>query len=136
MPIVRCGFTLIELISTCILLGVVFSVSVPLLMLVAQERKSAEQRQFAIQHAANLLEHVTAKSWAELSTGEQELTAAPDDLPIVLPGLERHIEVQELKEEPRSKQVAVSIRWKNRSGQLVAPIRLSAWVYANGEEAP
>jgi len=132
----RHGFTLIELISTCILLGVVFSVSIPLLTVVAHERRSAEQRQFALQHAANLLEHTTTKSWTQLPVGEQTLTAAPTDVQMLLPGLERQVEVKELSEEPRSKQVAVSIRWKSRTGQLVAPVRLSAWVYPIEEGQP
>ncbi len=131
----RRGFTLVELIATCILLGVVFSVSIPLLTVVARERRSAEQRQFALQHAANLLERATTRDWAELPVGNQELTAAPGDVQTLLPGLERQVEVRELPESPRSKQVTVSIRWTSRSGQPVAPIRLSAWVYPNGEEA-
>lgn len=135
-PNARRGFTLIELISTCILLGVVFSVSIPLLTVVAHERRSAEQRQFALQHATNLLERTTIKNWSQLAVGEQALTDAPTDVQSLLPGLERQIEVKELSGEPRSKQVAVSVRWKNRTGQLVAPIRLSAWVYPIGEDQP
>ena len=135
-PCARCGFTLVELIATCILLGVVFSVSIPLLTVVARERRSAEQRQFALQHAANLLERATTKDWAELPVGNLELTAAPGDVQTLLPGLERRVEVAELQESPRSKQVTVSIRWLSRSGQLVAPVRLSAWVYPNGEGQP
>lgn len=132
----RCGFTLIELIATCILLGVVFSVSIPLLTVVAQERRSAEQRQFALQYATNLLERTMTNGWSQLPVGEQTLTAAPTDVQTLLPGLERQVEVKELLETPRSKQVVVSIRWKSRSGQLVAPVRLSAWVYAIGEGQP
>ena len=132
----RCGFTLIELIATCILLGVVFSVSIPLLTVVAQERRSAEQRQFALQHATNLLERAMTNGWSQLPVGQQALTAAPADVQTLLPGLERQVEVKELSEKPRSKQVVVSIRWKNRTGQLVAPIRLSAWVYQIGEVQP
>lgn len=133
---IRRGFTLVELIGTCILLGVVFSVSVPLLTLVARERRSTEQRQFALQHAANLLERATLKGWAELPVGEQELPAAPADLQSLLPGLERQVDVSEPADEVRSKQVAVSIRWKSAANQFVAPIRLVAWVYPIQEAQP
>ncbi len=133
---VRRGFTLVELISTCILLGVVFSVSIPLLMVVAHERRTAEQRQFALQHATNLLDRTLTRTWSDLPVGDQELTAAPDDVQSLLPGLDRQIEVRELSEAPRSKQVTVSIRWHGRSGELVAPVRLSAWVYPQGEDQP
>ena len=135
-PQIRRGFTLVELIATCILLGVVFSVSIPLLTVVAHERRSAEQRQFALQHAANLLERATTRGWSDLPVGTQELTDAPADLRTLLPGLDRRVEVKELPEAVRPKQVTVSIRWKSRSGELVAPIRLSAWVYESGEVQP
>ncbi len=135
-PCARRGFTLVELISTCILMGVVFSVSIPLLTVVAHERRTAEQRQFALQHATNLLERTLTRTWSELPVGNQELAAAPADVQTLLPGLDRQVDVRELTEEPRSKQVSVSIRWHGRSGELVAPIRLSAWVYPNGEGQP
>ncbi len=132
----RRGFTLVELISTCVLLGVVFSVSIPLLVTVARERLSAEQRQFALQHAANLLERAVVQDWSELPPGEQTLTAAPSDVVAMLPGLERQLTVTELSEVPRSKQVAVSIRWQGRAGKVVAPLALSAWVYPVQEGQP
>ena len=132
----RSGFTLVELISTCVLLGVVFSVSIPLLVTVARERLSAEQRQFALQHATNLLERAVVKDWSELPPGEQTLTAAPPDVLAMLPGLERQLTVTELSDEPRSKQVAVSIRWQGRAGHPVAPLALSAWVYPVQEGQP
>ena len=132
----RSGFTLVELISTCVLLGVVFSVSIPLLVTVARERLSAEQRQFALQHATNLLERAVVKDWSELPPGEQTLTAAPSDVVAMLPGLERQLTVTELSEEPHSKQVTVSIRWQGRAGTAVAPLALSAWVYPVQEGQP
>ncbi len=125
----RHGFTLVELIATCILLGVVFSVSIPLLTVVARQRRIAEQRQFAIQHASNLLEHTTSRGWKKLAAGPQELTDAPDDLASLLPGLERRVEVKELSEEPRCKLVSVTIAWQSHIGQPVVPLQFSAWVY-------
>ena len=110
--------------------------SIPLLTVVAQERRATEQRQFALQHATNLLERTMTNGWSQLPVGEQSLTTAPTDVQTLLPGLERQIAVQELSGTPRSKQVVVSIRWKSRSGQLVAPIRLSAWIYESGEGQP
>lgn len=127
------GFTLIELIATCTLLGVVFTVAIPLLLLVAQERRSADQRQFAMQHAANLLERTTATGWKGLAVGDLELPAPPDDLVTLLPGLERRVEVKDLADTLRSKHVTASIRWKNRTGEYGPPIRLSAWVYSTEE---
>jgi len=126
----RSGFTLVELISTCILLGVVFSISIPLMTTIARERRVAEQRQFAVQHAANLLERFGSKSWSELSAGSQEIPSPSGDLQDLLPGLERSVEVKELTEEPQSKQIVVQVRWKHRSGEYLSPVKLSAWVFS------
>ena len=132
----RSGFTLVELISTCVLLGVVFSVSIPLLVTVARERLSAEQRQFALQHATNLLERAVVKDWSELPPGEQTLTDAPPDVLAMLPGLERQLTVTERADGPHSKQLTVSIRWQGKAGRAVAPLALSAWVYPVQEGQP
>ncbi len=132
----RSGFTLVELISTCVLLGVVFSVSIPLLVTVARERLSAEQRQFALQHATNLLERAVVKDWSELPPGEQTLTDAPPDVLAMLPGLERQLTVTERADGPPSKQLTVSIRWQGKAGRAVAPLALSAWVYPVQEGQP
>lgn len=132
----RHGFSLIELIATCILLGVVFSVSVPLLTVVARERRSGEQRQFALQHATNLLERAATRDWSELPVGPQTISPAPADLQSLLPGLERSVEVRELSDELHTKHVIVSLHWNGRSGQPVAPLRLSTWVYPNGKAQP
>jgi type II secretory pathway pseudopilin PulG len=127
----RRGFTIVELISTLILLGVVFTVSISVLAAVARERRSTEQRQYALQHAANLLEHATARGWSALPSGPQELASASADLQTLLPELDQRLEVTEA--DDHAKRLTVSVRWKNRHGQFVSPIQLTAWVYPIGE---
>ena len=129
----RRGFTLVELTSAMILLGVVFTVSISILAAVARERRSAEQRQFALQHATNLLERITGIGWSKLSPGTQKTDPLPAELQALLPNFEQHVEVTTLPEELNSKLVSVSVSWKNREGQVIAPVHLSAWVYPLGE---
>ena len=126
----RFGFTLVEMIGTCLLLGAMFSMAVPMLLIVARERQMAEQRQFALQHATNMLEHMTARSWGELGVGESKISEPDAELVAVLPGLERTVLVKEVEASPKSRQVTASIRWRNSSGQLVPPVRVSAWKFA------
>lgn len=126
---VRRGFTVVELLSALVLIGVVFTVSISLLLAVAHERRFAQQRQFAMQHAANLLERSTARGWAGLADGPQPIEPAHADLTDLLPELDRRIDVTSTSEDFDARRVTVSIRWKNRTGQFVAPIRLTAWVY-------
>ncbi len=130
----RSGFTIVEMIGTCLLLGILFSMTIPMLLLVAHERRSTEQRQFALQHAANLLENASARGWLELPVGSLPLPAADSELQEILPGLERSLVVVEHHEgEVHSRQVTASIRWQSRSGNLVAPLRLSTWVHPTKE---
>ncbi len=123
------GFTIVEMIGTCLLLGILFSITVPMLLVVARERRSTEQRQFAMQHATNLLEHAMTRDWSDLEPGELSLPAADVVLQTVLPGLERTLVVKPLEGEPESRQITASIRWQDRTGELVSPLRLCAWVY-------
>ena len=130
---VRGGFTIIEMIGTCALLGVLFAITVPMFTLIAQERRSTEQRQFALQHATNLLEQATTRSWADLVPGELTVPDADADLTAVLPGLERSLLVKQIDGEPESRQIVASVRWLGRPGQSVSPIQISAWVYPTKE---
>jgi hypothetical protein len=127
------GFTIIEMIGTCLLLGILFSMTIPMLLLVARERRSAEQRQFALQHAANLLEDAVHRDWSDLQPGELNIPAPDSDLQAVLPGLQQILVVEQLENEFNSRQIIASIRWQNRAGELVSPLRLSAWVHSMKE---
>ncbi|HEY4261561.1 MAG TPA: type II secretion system protein [Schlesneria sp.] len=135
LPDRRRAFTIVELIGTLILLGVVFTVSVSILVAVSRERKNTTQRQHALQHANSLLEHATARNWSELVAGTQEIPPTSSDLQALLPGIDQSLEVSEPGAD-RSKQLTVSIRWKNQQGQAVAPIQLVAWVYPSEEPLP
>lgn len=127
---VRCrGFTIVEMLGTCLLLTILFGMTVPMLLLVAKERRSTEQRQFALQHAANLLENAIAREPSELKEGEIPLPDPDADLEEILPGLERTLIVKQTEGNSEPLQITASIRWRNRAGDLVAPLRLSAWVH-------
>ena len=129
----RDGFTIVEMIGTCILLGVLFSITVPMFVIIARERRSTEQRQFALQHAANLLEHPTTRRWSELEPGSLKLPEATADLQAVLPGMERTLIVRQIDGEIPSRQIVASIRWQGSAGQMVSPIQLSTWVFPTKE---
>lgn len=125
----RSAFSLVELIAALILLGVVFSVSISMLATAARQRRAAEQRQFAIQHATNLLERTMTRTWSELPVGTQTLAPPPTDVQAVLPGLKCQIEVKALAQEVESKLITVTVHWNDFSGHELAPVHLSAWMY-------
>jgi prepilin-type N-terminal cleavage/methylation domain-containing protein len=125
----RGGFTFVEMLATMVLLGMLFTLSVSILIAAARQRRLAEQHQFALQHGANLIEHATTRPWSALSPGPQELPPAPDELQSILPGLERSLEVTQPSKDSAAKQIIVAVRWKSPQGQVIAPVRLAAWVY-------
>lgn len=114
------------------LLGVIFSVFVPMLLTIAHERRDAARTQIALQHAANVLEAVTLRPWAEL----QEPLSGPElstDQQRVFEELQQTISVMEVEGTPASKRVTVTLSWKHRSGQRTAPLMLHGWVTAPQE---
>ena len=131
----RGAFTIVELIGTVILLGVVFTCSISVLIAVARERKSTEQRQHALQYANNVLEHATTLPLDGLTAGKQQIPAASPELLVVLPELDQTLELSEPAADG-ARQFAVSIRWKNQQGRLVAPVHLVTWVYPPAEVQP
>ena len=131
----RRGFTLVELIGTCLLLGILFSMTIPMFVIIARERRSTQQRQLALQHAANLLELSAARPWAELIPGDQSIPAPGPELLAVLPGMEQRLTVKQHTGEPISRQVIATVRWQNHSGHMNSSLDLSAWVYPT-KEAP
>lgn len=132
----RPGYSLVELVSALIILGVVFTLSISILTNVAYQRRAAEQRQFALQHAANLLEQFTSHPWSELPPGSQKLQPPSPDLLSMLPELDQQVEVQIVKDELDAKRVSVAVTWKNRHGQFQSPVRLSGWVFPLEKGAP
>lgn len=125
----RGGFTLVEMIATFVMLGVAIALSAPLLVNVSRQRLGIEQRQFAVQHAGNLLERHAARPWNEVSPGEQVLADAPANLKNLLPELEQTLTVKDLPEKPASRELTVTIRWRGHSGVSVTPVQLSAWIF-------
>lgn len=131
----RLAFTIVELIGTLILLGVVFTCSISVLIAVARERKSTEQRQHALQYANNVLEHATTLSLEGLTSGRQQIPAASPELLVMLPELDQTLELSEPAADG-ARQFAVSLRWKNQQGRLVTPVHLVTWVYPKAEMQP
>jgi type II secretory pathway pseudopilin PulG len=125
----RHAFTIVELLGTCFLLGVMFSMTVPMLLVVARERRSTEQRQFALQHAENLLEHAVSLPWKDIAIGELPIPDADSDLGAVLPGLERTLTVKQVDGERDALQIVALVRWQNATSKIATPIQLFAWVY-------
>lgn len=128
-PRARRAFTIVELVGTCFLMGIMLTVTVPMLLVVARERRALEQRQFALQHLENLLERTVSHPGSDLTIGKQELPEADADLLAILPGMERSLVIKPIEGEQSAQLVVASIRWQTAQGGLNRPMQLSAWIY-------
>lgn len=136
----RAGVLLPELIISLTLLGTATAVMMALLLSVATQRRAAEQRQAALLQAENLLDDFLAAPWPETTQEEftRRLAAIDTDTttaPLRLPDLERAVTVAE-RPDDAARQITVELHWRNHAGHITAPIRLSAWKFAPGEEQP
>lgn len=131
----RTAFTLIEMMLAMMLLGVLFSVFVPMLLTIAHERRDAVREQVALQHAANILEDVTLRSWDELQPSVTGPELPADQQPL-LPNFEQTVTVAAVDGTPSTKRITVAVSWKHRSGQRTLPLMLHGWVTASQEKQP
>ena len=134
------GFTLVELIIALMLLGAATAVMLPLMVSVSAQRRAAEQRQYVLFLAENLLDDLIARPWKDVTQESLSAVVAGDRSPdeiqgLILPDLEREVTVTD-RPDDAAKQVTLQLRWRNRAGAFTAPIRLSAWKFASQEETP
>jgi len=123
---VRRGAVLMELVVAGALLGTLLVVCLQLLTATADQRRAADQRQLAILEVGNVTERLAARPWTEL---KPEM-AAPQLSPSVrdrLPGAELKVEVTTAAAEPDAKRILVSLRWQDRAGQFVSPVKIATW---------
>ena len=126
------GFTLIEVIMTLSILAVAMTVTVHVLGWIALDRRTSERRLLAAQEAANVLERFAARPFDRVTPEAAKQAVLSEAARQALPGAEITVTVDERGAAPDSKRVAVSIRWRQRSGEWDAPARLTTWVERNG----
>jgi prepilin-type N-terminal cleavage/methylation domain-containing protein len=122
----RRGMTLVELMVAAALLGAIMVVCLQLLAATAQQRRHADQRRLALLEVENAMERLAARPWNELTPQ----TAAAQLSPSIrgrLPGAELKAEVTASAAEPLAKRIAVTLRWRDGSGQFTKPVTIVTW---------
>ena len=125
----RRGYVLIEVAMAAMMLMAAMALAVKLIAGVGLERRSAERRMWAVQEVANLAERVAAEPFDKLNPERIKALATEAKADSVLPGAEWTAEVADAGPTPAGKRVVLGLRWKDRSGGWVAPVRLTSWVY-------
>ena len=122
--------TLAIALSAVVLVGLL-----QLLGLVAQQRRSAEQRFIAMIESGNAMEVVMTRSWSALTTEQLAQMQPSDFVRQRLPDAKLKIETLPAGEENKDRRIIVQLDWDNGHGRG-NPLRLVAWRLQPSEAAP
>jgi hypothetical protein len=126
----RRGSLLAEVAISSIMLVIVMGMTVKILGWVALSRRAAERREQAVLEAANTMERLAARPFDEVTpTLASQCTLGAKTLAF-LPGAELKVDVTETQPGPGrlSKRIAIQLRWRDRGGEYVTPVRLTSWI--------
>jgi Tfp pilus assembly protein PilE len=129
MMTTRRGMMMVELAVAGALVGTLLVVCLQLFSATAAQRRVADQQQCALVELSNIMEQIAARPWSELTAAMLTQEKLPPMADSQLPGAELKIEISLLPDEPKAKRITATLRWKDRSGQLVAPVALTTWRY-------
>jgi hypothetical protein len=124
---VRRGMGVIELVVAGTLLGTLLVICLQLLTVTAAQRRIAEQRQLAVIELGNVMERLTVRPWGELTSKAGAAVKLSPSVAARLPGADLSIEVTASPADTDVKRIVVSLRWKDRSGQFVSPVKITTW---------
>jgi hypothetical protein len=126
----RRGSLLPELAMATVMLTIAMGLTVKVLGFAGQQRRAAEQRQRAIVEVANAMERITAEPFDTVTAERARTLAISPASAGSLPGAELSVEVAEESPGPgrSARRIAVRLRWKGRSGEWEAPVRLVTWI--------
>ena len=123
------GFLLLEIIVAMILLGTAAAIIVPALSWMGTESRLSMQKQEAVEGLYNLMEDLTARPYEDLTPDAAAKIELPKPLQEQLPGAKLEVAITETETAPKAKRIQMRLSWNQRSGQPLAPLRLSAWVH-------
>lgn len=129
----RSAFTVPELAATLILLGALMSAAMPLLRAIKEQRRASDRRLIATQEVANLMERFSAQPWNRIAQPEADKLALSATANEALREPKLKVTVEPVSTQPPSKRIHIEVRWKNRVGDFVSPLRLTAFVYHHEE---
>jgi hypothetical protein len=131
----RRGFMFLELTAAVLLFGVALVAITQLLGWVGAEQRAAQRRRWACQEAENVVERLTALPPESLTPPQLgELRLGSERVEEALPSGRLEVDVTDQPGPPAAKRIRVLIRWKDRTGHDVTPVRLTAWTYPESRE--
>jgi hypothetical protein len=132
----RRGIFLLEMGVAGVLLLAFAMLCVKYFAVSAIQRRTLDQRQSAQMEASNIMERLFARppSATGLASATHELTpeaisniSLSPEIQAILPGGELKIDLADDDQNVATKRITVTIRWRDRGGAWVRPVRLAAW---------
>jgi len=123
----RRGFTILELSVAMIILGALMTLCVKWVGASGAQQREVRWREAALAEAANVMERLAAQKWDELSPERVAKVAISEETRQRLPDGSLAVQVTQSAGEPVAKEIAVTVRWRPRTGVPDAQVRLVAW---------
>ena len=126
----RRGSLLVEVAMATVLLMIVMTLTVKVTGFVALERRASERRQRAMLEVANMMERITAYPFADVTSDLASRMTLSPAVRQSLPDSELAVDVADSQPGPgrSAKRIAITLRWRGRDGEWVAPVRLNSWI--------
>ncbi len=129
----RRGGLLLEALIATIAIGAATVLAATILVSVNANRRTAERLLLATQELNNQLEQLTARPWSELTSETVQKTQLSSPAADGLPQGELRITVHEVQAPAKAKRLDAELRWQDRGQAWRPPVRMTAWVFASGE---
>ena len=124
--------TLLEIVIAAGLLGMLMTISVQMLRAMGDRQRAGERRAAAMQTVQALSEQLDNMPWTELTADAAREVQIPSTMKARLPGGRINVEVVDEVEPVAAKHVMLELSWDGPRGKPARPIRLTTWVYPDG----
>jgi prepilin-type N-terminal cleavage/methylation domain-containing protein len=125
----RRGYTLLELMTAMIVLGTATATIVPVIGWANAQRRAAESRQIAVLEASNIVERISAQNWDDVTPDAAAKVKLSPSAARSLRDPALTIRVEPVPDTRDVKRISLELRWKNREGDTVVPVRLTRFLY-------
>ena len=125
----RRGFSFIELAAALALLMTLISISNPLIVWMVQERRASDQKVWATQEAANIMQLLAARDWEDLTAEKVQDIELSEPAQAKLRNGKLKIDITTSPEVLEARRIRIEIHWRDNTGQQSRPVRLTAWRY-------
>ncbi|MBN2580410.1 MAG: hypothetical protein JXB10_15610 [Pirellulales bacterium] len=123
------GMTFLELAVAGALLAVLAAVCLKFLAAQVRQRSALAERQTAQCEAANLMEHLAARPYEELSAEKLAGEKPSAQAAALLPGAELKIEVAAAAGPPPGKRITLRLSWPGPDPAAPYIVQLTSWRY-------